>query len=137
MMETKIKTLNELKPGDLVLIDFVTKDDLCTVSSVTETEKYAITQNGRKMRYELLPPNHPAGRKREVWADEQGDTGNETIKCWAIDSSFGGHYSLDELDDISNMNIRKIDDTHPRYDSALADRGSMFDKILNMFDKFM
>lgn len=124
-METKIKSFNQLKVGDLVLIDNpMTKDDLGVVSSITDTYKYPISeQSGRKLYYKDRKP---------YYADQCGETGNEMIKEYNINSSIAGEYSFRE-DDKPIWNIRLIDKDHPRYDPKLVGFGNMFSGILNMF----
>lgn len=132
-MEKQIKSFNELKVGDLVLIESPyqkingkTVDDLCVVSSIIPTYKYPIgDQSGRKC--------YMKDRKRH-YADEVGDLGNEMIREWGISSSTAGEYTFRE-DDTPIWNIRLIDKTHPLYDSKLARQGKMMGGMLKMFNK--
>lgn len=79
-METKIKSFTELKAGDLVLIDNpMLKDDLAIVSTIIDTYKYPITDSSGRKSY--------MKDRKPVYADQNGDTGNEMIKEWGISST--------------------------------------------------
>lgn len=133
-MEKQIKSFNELKIGDLVLIESpVSKmsgkleDDLCVVSSIIDTYKYPISDVGSTRKYFTKD-------RKPVYADECGEIGNEMIKEWGISSSVGGEYTFRE-DDEPIWNIRLIDKTHPMWDSKLSRNGKASGKMLNMFGK--
>ena len=133
-MEKQIKSFNELKLGDLVLIESPmskmsgnTEDDLCVVTSIIPTHKYPISDVGSTRKYYIKD-------RKPVYADELGEIGNEMIKEWGISSSVGGEYTFRE-DDEPIWNIRLIDETHPRWDSKLSRNGKVSGKMLNMFGK--
>ena len=94
-METPIKSFNELKLGDLVLIESPMskmilgepEDDLCVVTSIIPTHKYPISDVGSTRKYYIKD-------RKPVYADENGEIGNEMIKEWGISSSVGGEYTL-------------------------------------------
>ncbi len=133
-MERKIKSFNELKLGDLVLIESPmskmtlgeTEDDLCVVTSIIPTHKYPISDVGSTRKYFIKD-------RKPVYADECGETGNEMIKEWGISSSVG-EYTFRE-DDEPIWNIRLIDETHPKWDSQLSKNGKASGKMLNMLGK--
>ena len=135
-MEKQIKSFRELKLGDLVLIESPmsacilgnTEDDLAVVTSIIPTHKYPISDVGSTRKYYIKD-------RKPVYADENGDVGNEMIKEWGISSSVGGEYTFRE-DDEPIWNIRIIDKTHPRWDSKLSRNGKVSGKMLNMFGKF-
>jgi len=134
-METPIKSFTELKLGDLVLIESPMskmilgdhEDDLCVVTSIIPTHKYPISDVGSTRKYYIKD-------RKPVYADENGEVGNEMIKEWGISSSVGGEYTFRE-DDEPIWNIRLIDKTHPRWDSKLSRNGKLSGKMLNMFGK--
>ncbi len=133
-MEKQIKSFNELKLGDLVLIESPmskmsgnTEEDLCVVTSIIPTHKYPISDVGSTRKYYIKD-------RKPVYADELGEIGNEMIKEWGISSSVGGEYTFRE-DDEPIWNIRLIDETHPRWDSKLSRNGKVSGKMLNMFGK--
>ena len=135
-MEKKIKSFNELKVGDLVLIESPVsrtfkgkvEDDLCVVSSIIPTYKYPIgDQSGRKFYMKNRQP---------VYADECGDTGKEMINEWHLTSSIMGEYNFREDDDVI-WNIRLIDETHPKWNSKFSKHGKTMDSIIDMFAKFL
>ena len=135
-MEKKIKSFNELKVGDLVLIESPAsktfkgkvEDDLCVVSSIIPTYKYPIgDQSGRKYYMKDRKP---------VYADECGETGKEMINKLHLTSSTIGEYNFRE-DEEPIWNIRLIDETHPRWDSKFSNHGKKMDGIINMFGNLL
>lgn len=133
-MEKEIKSFTELKAGDLVLIQSpmsritgIPKDDLAVVTTIIPTHKYPIGDStGRKLFYR---------DRKAVYADEQGDTGDEMVMEYGITSSDAGEYTFRE-DDEPIWNIRLIDETHPRYDAGLARQGRMSGGVFDMLSKF-
>ena len=135
-MEKQIKSFTELKLGDLVLIESPmskmsgnNEDDLCVVTSIIPTHKYPISDVGSTRKYYIKD-------RKPVYADENGEIGNEMIKEWGISSSVGGEYTFRE-DDEPIWNIRLIDKTHPKWDSKLSRNGKVSGKMLNMFGKLL
>ncbi len=133
-MERKIKSFNELKVGDLVLIESPmskmsgkNQDDLCVVSSIIPTYKYPISDVGSTRKYYLKD-------RKPVYADECGESGNEMINSYGISSSVAGEYTFNENDE-PIWNIRLIDKTHPKWNGKLSRHGKMQAGILNMFGK--
>lgn len=131
-MEKKIKSFTELKVGDLVLIESpmsqmtgTIQEDLCVVSSIIDTYKYPISNAGSSRKFRMA-------NRVAVYADQQGDTGNEMIKEYEIESSLHGSYTFLE-DDVPVWNIRLIDKTHPRYDRKISMQGKVTSTLLNMF----
>jgi len=131
-MEKKIKSFTELKVGDLVLIESpmsqmtgTIQEDLCVVSSIIDTHKYPISNAGSSRKFRMV-------NRVAVYADQCGDTGNEMIKEYEIESSLHGSYTFLE-DDAPVWNIRLIDKTHPRWDRKLSVQGKMTSTLLNMF----
>ena len=143
-MEKQIKSFTELKLGDLVLIESPmskmsgnTEDDLCVVTSIISTHKYPISYVGSP--YACTPATtrqYYIKDRKPVYADENGEIGNEMIKEWGISSSVGGEYTFRE-DDEPIWNIRLIDKTHPKWDSKLSRNGKVSGKMLNMFGKLL
>lgn len=128
-MEKQIKSFTELKAGDLVLIDNpMLKDDLAIVSTIIDTYKYPITDSSGRKSY--------MKDRKPVYADQNGDTGNEMIKEWGISSTTAGEYTFRE-DDEPIWNIRLISKDHPRYDKKLAKSGKMMGDMFNMLGKFL
>lgn len=128
-METQIKSFTELKAGDLVLIDnSILKDDLAIVSTIIDTYKYPITDSSGRKSY--------MKDRKPVYADQNGDTGNEMIKEWGISSTTAGEYTFRE-DDEPIWNIRLISKDHPRYDKKLAKSGKMMGDMFDMLSKFL
>lgn len=131
-MEKQIKSFNELKPGDLLLIDNpLIKDDVAVVSTIFDVHKYPISDsNGRKSYMKDRKP---------VYADQNGETGDEMIKEWGISSSKAGDYNFreDDTDIITIWNIRLIDNTHPKWDQKLSNSGKSMGSLFNLFGKFL
>lgn len=131
-MEKQIKLFNELKPGDLLLIDNpLIKDDVAVVSTIIDVHKYPISDStGRKSYMKDRKP---------VYADQNGETGNEMIKEYGISSSKAGDYNFreDDTDVIPLWNIRLIDNTHPKWDQKLSNSGKSMGKLFNLFGKFL
>ncbi len=132
-MEKRINKFKELKVGDVLLIDNpITKEDVCVLSSIHETYKYPIgDKNGRKW-YSKDVDN----KIIQIYADVNGENGDEMINEYCILSSKAGSYNFREDDD-PIWNIRVIDKNHPKYDESLSksgkEFGSMFDIINKMF----
>jgi hypothetical protein len=133
-MEKQIKSFSELKTGDLVLIESpmsqlsgTIEDDLCVVSSIIDTHKYPIIDSASNRKFRMH-------NRLPVYADQCGDTGNEMIKEYCIESSKHGSYNFLE-DDTPIWNIRLIDKTHPKWDSKLSRQGKMTSVFLNIAGK--
>lgn len=131
-METKIKSFKELgRPGQVLLIDNpLVKDDVCVLSSVMKTYKYAISdQSGRKYR---MIDDPLTGRTKPDYADQNGETGSEKIDEYCILSSKAGSYTFEEDADPTAWNIRIITKDHPKYDKNVAKSGKQFGSMMNM-----
>jgi hypothetical protein len=132
-MEKKIikSDLPNLKIGQLFLVDLpMLGEDVFVLSSKIKIHKYSITNSaGRK----CMNKRDITNRLYSVFADEEGDTGDEMIWQWGFTGL--GSLTIDQCDEIPNWNIRLIDKTHPKYDKKLAKSGKIFDKFLNLFDE--
>ncbi len=125
-MEKLIKSFNELKVGDLVLIvsPMTKEDEVCVVSSIIQTHKYPISNVGCNRKYYYKD-------RKAVYADECGEIGNEMINEYGI-SSGAGEYTFRE-DDEPIWNIRLIDKSHPKWDRGLEMSGKLQSSVLNIF----
>lgn len=130
-METKIKTLGELNPGDVVLIDtpFIS-DGVGSVLCVLDTNKYSIESGGRKCRTIEIPGTN---QLKFEYADEVGETGDEQVKEYTIILNDGGSFSTWDDNDVQNWNVRKIDSVHPKYDYKANEFGKEFSSMMDIF----
>lgn len=118
----------DIQIGDLVIFDnpFL-GEDVTVCASIIDTYKYPITSAGRKFYMK---------DSKAVYADEQGETGNEMIKEYQFMSNQVGNYTFREDDDPTTWNMRKIDKSHPKWDNKLSKSGKQFNGIMSMFSKF-
>lgn len=127
-MEQLVKSFDELKSGDVVLVPFplTGKDIVGSVSAILKSYKYPISDvGGGNKRRNYRDKN---GNLCSITAKEEGCKGDEmmmTTDIW-LD---GGSMHVTELDDIESFNIRKISEDHPMYNKNLAEEGNFFGSL--------
>jgi hypothetical protein len=131
MKEEKINSVLDLNKGDCVLINGFNGDMFGCVSSEIQSLKYSFGDtNGRKSRSLGIDTNN---KINFVYADEEGNTGDETIKDISIIAE-NGVFNLDEDDDLIELNIRRIDNTHPKYNKNIEKNANNMSKAMSMLE---
>jgi len=133
MKEEIVNSVLELNDGDFIVAKTLNRDMFGCVSSVGPSLRYSFSDStGRKKRSLGRDANN---QLKFVYADDEGCIGDEEIKCVGITMECGD-LTLNEDDDLTDWNIRKVDKTHPKYNKDVAEHANMFSKVMNMFGDF-
>lgn len=123
-----LKDCENLKAGDVILLDVFSKDMPHAFAVKMKVAKYPITSNGRKCR--------SLGRVNKTtsyeYADEVGDTGNEEIMEYQFLGL--GSFTAKSDEELKSFNARLIDKKHPLYDEKVSDSAKQFGHGFNMLE---
>lgn len=130
-MEEKITKITDLNISDLVkVISPLSGDEVGVVVFKDKTPKYPIENEKGFCRTKT----NDKGKIVGVYAKDEGCSGHEEIIEISIMDNVGD-YTFNELDDIEQWNIRRIDENHPDFDQKLKNFGNIFNKSINNFFK--